>query len=79
MVAVAMEVARRCRACGQEMGPRAETCWSCGTAVAAAPAARRAPRAAHDADGLVAFLRGLAIGAAVVLVPFAFRLVLLAA
>jgi hypothetical protein len=77
-VAVAASaVAQRlqCRCCKLDLDPRAEACWFCSTPVeSASPRSPAAPAAPPVDDDSIRFARGLLIGIAVVLVPFAIHL-----
>ena len=74
-VAATMMRSGRCRACRLDLDPRAESCWFCSTPVpAASPTTGIATEAADMADDGVLFARGVLLGIAVVLVPFAVHL-----
>jgi hypothetical protein len=58
---------------------RAAECWFCSAPLGEASAPPRLPAGSADADeDVIAFARGFMVGAAVVLVPLAIRLTLLA-
>ena len=76
-MAVAATMMRRgqCRACRLDLDARAEKCWFCSTPVPAAPIEERRPAATPaEEDDTILFARGVLLGVAVVLVPFAIRL-----
>jgi hypothetical protein len=76
VAAVASAIVRtgRCRACRLNLDPSATACWFCSTPVPAAPAeARHSTAVAASEDDGILFARGVLLGIAIVLVPFAIR------
>ena len=80
MLAVAMGRTGHCASCRLELDPTAAMCWFCSTPNPGRSLEARFSGGATGADDeSIAFARGVLLGAALVLVPFAIRLVTLAA
>jgi hypothetical protein len=73
-VASAIVRAGQCRACRLNLDPSATACWFCSTPVPAATTqTRRAVSVTPTEDDGILFARGVLLGIAAVLIPFAIR------